>query len=126
MKLYKVIDKEGFAWTHPEADKAEAEKDRQEMLNDKRWSDYYAKLDLSVQESETDSLPMQHVTVYGDHIGYQFSRSKNGQRSMRRTVRDIALGADGRLTGTISVLGRTKVGVKRLALDIWWTVDPRP
>lgn len=60
---------------------------------------------------EVSKLTDQHIFVDGDVIGYQFSRTTNGTRTVRRTVRDLELwfaGSShvGQIFGIATIKGR--------------------
>lgn len=74
-----------------------------------------------------DERKGQEVTIYGDHIGYQFSRTTNGKRTVKTTVRNIHWGIWGvdeaeHLFGEIKWHDREAIlVVLRLESIGWWT-----
>lgn len=76
---------------------------------------------------EGDTRKSQEVTIYGDHIGYQFSRTTNGKRTIKTTVTNIRKGIWGvteeeRWFGDVKWHDREEIlVVLRLESIGWWT-----
>jgi protease II len=73
----------------------------------------------------------QEVTIYGEHIGFQFSLTTNGKRTVKTTVRNIRKGIWGideaeHWFGDINWHDRKNVlVVLRLESISWWTTVER-
>jgi len=61
----------------------------------------------------------QLIKVTGDVIGWQFSRTTNGRRTVRRRIYDIEERPDGKLRGKAVILGRI-VEVVQLYTPYFW------
>jgi hypothetical protein len=88
-----------------------------------RWSEM-GFTDGVVLEQEVNHLPGQRVRVDGSMCGYQFSRTKMGQRTVRRTVRNLREDDDGVIVGEAEFKGRT-LRVAHRFTDQWVATDWR-
>lgn len=64
---------------------------------------------VTVNPRQVDRLSRQPVFIPGAVICFQFSRTTNGARTMRLTIRDLAQADDGTITGTVKTMGRLVV-----------------
>ena len=80
-------------------------------------------LDLDLTEIDVNKAAKQRVWVTGDLICYQFSRTVNGNRTIRRTVRNLRREGE-MLHGEAEVLGR-RIRVERADCyhDLWTGVE---
>jgi len=79
------------------------------------------------EDWEPEARRSQAVTLHGDHIGFQFSRTKNGKRTIRARVYDVHLEDDPHIPGRRREFGlvnwRDRKGVRVMALCNgmgWW------
>jgi len=78
-------------------------------------------IDLALNEIDIDRIANQRVRVKGDLICYQFSRTTNGRRTVRRTVKNLRQ-LDDKIIGEIEILGR-RVKAERQYNDYWDGVE---
>jgi len=80
-------------------------------------------LDLALSEIDIEKIANQRIWVTGDLICYQFSRTVNGYRTVRRTVRDLRRKGK-MLYGEAEILGR-RIRVERSDCyhDLWRGIE---
>ena len=78
--------------------------------------------DFEIHTDEVDTIHSLIVVVSGSVIGYQFNSDSMGERTFKRTVRNIKNIGDDGYNGEVTVLGRN-VKVQSKFLGMWRSVE---